>query len=158
MKFVQALKELESSGKFKEWKKSHKDSFLAHGFLMSDTTEWQIGFFNPDTEKVQTFVMADEIMMNPESEVLSKDIRELDSTKVKITAEAAFRKSDETQKSKYAVHMPLKKIAILQNSNGKQIWNITFVTKTFKTLNFQIDAATGEVLSDKILEIFKFDK
>ena len=31
--------------------------------------------------------------------------------------------------------------------NDKETWNITYLTKSFKTVNFKIDAATGAILS-----------
>lgn len=159
MKFIEALKKLESSDVYKEWKSDNPKSYLAHGFIMDSRQikEWQIGYYNPETEKILTFVLLDDIMMNPESEIMNKKVKELDINKIKITVEDAFKKADEVQMEKYSAHLPLKKIAILQCSETAQIWNITFVTRTFKTINIQVDTESGKVISDKIVEVFKFD-
>ena len=46
---------------------------------------------------------------------------------------------------------------ILQTINKKETYNITFVTRAFKTLNIKIDADTGETISDQITSIFDFN-
>lgn len=160
MNFLEALERLENSKEFKEWKKENPKSYLAHGFVMDSEQkekEWQIGYFNPETEKILTFIMADEILINPESDVMNKKIEKLDKEKIMVTIDEAFIESDKVQKQKYSSHPPLKKIAILQKTNGEQVWNITYVTRTFKTINIQVDAGTGNIVSDKIVEVFKFD-
>ena len=161
MKFLEALEKLKESEIFKNWNKDHKDSFLAHGFIMSSEKsegEWQIGFFNPKSLKVLTFVILNEITMNPESEVMNKEIIALDINLIKSTVDEAFEKADEVQKEKYSTHLPLKKMAILQNSPEGQVWNITLITRTFKTLNINVSTLNGEVVKDQLVEIFSFDK
>ncbi len=158
MRFIEALKELEESKIFKDWKKENRESFLAHGFIMGENSDWQIGFFNPGTEKILTFVISDNISMNPESEIMKKKVDEIDISKIKVNMDEAFNITDDLQKEKYKQHPALKKFAILQNTDKNQIWNITYVTRTFKTINIQVDTESGKVISDQLVEIFRFDK
>jgi hypothetical protein len=112
LNFIDALKRLEKSSEFKEWKKKNPESYLAHGFIMgskSEEREWQIGYYNPKTEKILTFVLSEEIMSNPESEIMNKKVKEIDLHKLKITVDEAFIEADKIQKEKYSMHLPLKK-------------------------------------------------
>jgi len=163
MKFKEKLSELEKSVEFKNWKKEHSSSYLTYGFMMISPDvkkEWQIGYYNPDLDKITTFAVSDKITRNPDSEIFKdkKKVQELEKDKVKISLDSALEKADKVQREKYAVHTPLKKIAILQKLNIGQVWNITYITKTFKTLNIKVSSEDGEVLKYDLIELFKFDK
>ena len=163
MNFIKVLSELEDSKEFKEWKKEHSLSYLTYGFMMISPDvkkEWQIGYYNPDLDKITTFAVSDEITRNPDSEIFKdkKKVQELEKDKVNITLDSALEKADKIQKEKYSAHEPLKKIAILQKLNIGQVWNITFITKTFKTLNIKVSSEDGEVLKYDLIDLFKFDK
>jgi hypothetical protein len=164
MEFNEALSLLMKSIEFKDWKKQNNLSYLSHAFIMVDPEvkeEWQIGFFNHKSENVVTFNIGKEITMNPESEPLSEDkmIEKLDPAKVKITLQQALDIAEKTQKEKYSAHSPFKKIVLLQKLiDVGQVWNITYVTNTFKTLNIKIDSQDGKVLKDDLLDLFRVDK
>ncbi|MBW3022928.1 hypothetical protein KY308_02405, partial [Candidatus Woesearchaeota archaeon] len=57
---------------------------------------------------------------------------------------------------KYKTHIPIKRIAILQHLPIGQVWNITYVTQSFNTLNIKINAETKEIVSDKLVSIVQF--
>jgi hypothetical protein len=62
--------------------------------------------------------------------------------------------ADELQKKEYKSSQPFKKIFILQNlDQWGQVWNVTFITTDFKTLNIKINAENGKVLSHKLISI-----
>ena len=53
----------------------------------------------------------------------------------------------------------MKIIMLIQNHNKLgNIWNITYVTESFKTLNIKIDAASGKIVRDELIELFQFKK
>ena len=55
--------------------------------------------------------------------------------------------------------MPIKTIAILQNIKPHgNIWNLTYITQAFNTLNMKIDASTGKILDHNHSSIFSFRK
>lgn len=164
MEFLEAIKKLNESKVFKEWNKNNKNKYyLSHAFIMKDQQvkeDWQIGYCNKENKKIVTFNVSDEIIKNPETEALNdnKEILKLNLDKIKITLNKALEIAEKKQKEKYSAHIPFKKIIILQNLDLGQVWNITYVTNTFKTLNIKIDSETGEVLSDELLEIFKIER
>ncbi|MCM2325160.1 MAG: hypothetical protein NDI94_01745 [Candidatus Woesearchaeota archaeon] len=159
MSFFEVLKKLEESKDFKNWKKD--ENFLAYGFIMIGDDikeEWQIGYFNPNNT-VTVFVIGDTIIKNPESDIFQEgNVKRLEIEKVKIDFPEAMEKSDDLQKSKYPEYKPYQKMVILQNMSMGNVWNITFMSKTLKVLNIKIDAISGEIVKDEVIELFKFSK
>jgi SPX domain protein involved in polyphosphate accumulation len=163
MEFNEALSFLLDSKEFKKWKKENPSSHLSHAFIMVDPQvkeEWQIGFFNLKSENVVTFNIGKEITINPESEALNEDkkIEKLDSAKVKITLKEALDLAEKLQKEKYSAYTAFKKIVLLQKLDVGQVWNITYVTNTFKTLNIKIDSEDGKILKHELLDLFRVEK
>ncbi len=163
MEFKEALKNLESSDEYKKWRNGDSGSYLSHAFTMADPSlkeEWQLGYYNKDSDAVTTFSVSGSVLKNPEAEVFKdeKKILPLDRGKVKLTYKEAIDKAENIQKEKYPAHSSFKKIVILQNLEIGQVWNITYITNTFKTLNMKIDAETGEIKKHELMEFFRIEK
>jgi hypothetical protein len=125
--------------------------------------EWQLGFYNKKNDKIVTFVVKDSnIERKPEEDVFKKEdmkVNEVLLSKIKITFDSALSKANEFQEKNFPKDKSVKTIAILQNlPELGNIWNITYVTETFNTLNMKIDAATGKVLENNLSSIFSFRK
>ncbi len=156
------IEKLEKSQEFKNWKKSNKKSYLANVFAMTgkeDISEWHIGYYKEDSERIVTFVVGDKITQTPESEVFreSGKVSPLEISKVKIDINDALDSAVKFQNQKYPGNSPLKRIILLQNSGEHHVYNITFVTQTFKTLNIKVSSSDGRIVSDKIHSIFDFN-
>lgn len=141
MDLHEALAKLTRHPIFVDWKKTHEDYYLAHGFKMIGDKEWQIGWYNPETQKVKTFIVGDNIEQTEEQGMLKEGtIKKLEPEKVKITEEEALKAMED-------VKMPvLKKFYIIQNLDGKTIYNITYFTQAYDTINVHVEAGTGEEL------------
>ncbi len=161
MEAINTIKKLEASKEFKEWRKEHKDNYLVHVFKLLDKAnenEWQIGYYNKKNDRITTFVTNGKISINPESEIF-KDaelIMPLELEKVSLSYEQIAKAAEEFQEQKYQKEKPLKVIMILQHIKTGHVWNITYVTQTYKTLNMKIDSSTGEVQSHNLASIFEF--
>ncbi|MBN2422400.1 hypothetical protein JXB41_04170 [Candidatus Woesearchaeota archaeon] len=163
MDFLEALEKLKQSTVFKEFSKEHKDSYLTHGFIMLDANikkEWQIGYYSPKKDNIITFCVNGDIMQNPEEKVFKKEkkVLKLDTSKIKVPFSEAIIKANEIQKKKHPKHEPIKKIYIIQHLSEGQIWNVTYVTQTFNTLNIKIDSETGKIVSDNLVSLFRVEK
>ena len=166
MDFKQALKGLESNSKFKSWKKSNKNSYFSYAFKIPQEMkedEWQLGFYSKKKDKIATFVVkGSNIEMKPEEDVFKKEgmkVNEVQLSKVKLTFDNVLSKANEFQEKNFPKDKSVKTIAIMQNlPELGNIWNITYVTETFNTLNMKIDAATGKVLENNLSSIFSFRK
>jgi len=162
---IESVKKLEDSKEFKDFKKQNKEAYLAHVFYMLDEANQdivQIGYYNKSKDRITTFVVeGDNITKNPEAEVFKEQeimMKPIDLSKVKINVNEAVDIAEKLQKDKYKQEIPVKKIAILQHLPLGQVWNITFVTQTFKTLNIKIDSGTKKIVSEKLLSIIEFGK
>jgi hypothetical protein len=159
------IKQLESSEEFKDFKAKNKEAFLTHVFYMLDEANKncvQIGYYNPKKDRITTFIVEGScITKTAEAEVFKEQetvMKPLDMSRVKIDVSEAVEIAEKLQKDKYPADSPIKKIAILQHLPVGQVWNITFVTAIFKTLNIKIDSATKKVVSDKLISIAEFGK
>lgn len=163
MEVKEIAEKLEKSKQFEKWKAKHKKACLADTFILADNearTEWQLGYYDPTTEKITVFVVGEEIIEKPEDDVFSKDgkINALELDKVSIELEEALKLCDKFCKNEYPREEAVKKIAVLQCLDLGQVWNISTITKSYKTINAKIDAATGKVLSHTLTSLFDFVK
>ncbi|MFH1064853.1 MAG: hypothetical protein V1729_07245 [Candidatus Woesearchaeota archaeon] len=167
MKSLDVITKLRELQKFKEWKEKNKESNLVHLFIMIEPgkdIKYDIGFFDLKKSLMTSFLVDDTVKdaeVTETKEIFTQDnqkITPLELEKVKIGFEEAFETSRTLQKEKYRQHEPLKKIVILQNLPDGQVWNITYITQTFQTLNMKIDAETGLVVEDSLHQIISFDK
>ena len=161
--FKEALKKLEDSSVFKEWIKDNKKCYLSYGFVMIKGDEiWRIGYYNPENERVVSFVIDENISVEHEDESFKRpesEVKKLDASKIKISHEKALEKADSVHKEKYSAEIPLKIVVIVQDhAELGNIWNITYITQSFKTLNFKISASDCRSLKDEAIELFEFKK
>jgi len=160
-----ALKKLEESSDFKKWKKSNKDTYFSYAFKIPQEIpdEWQLGFYNKKKDKITTFfIKGGAISMRPDEDVFKKEemkVNEIQLDRVKLTFDNAITKANEFQEKNFPKDRSIKTIAILQNiSDLGNIWNITYVTEAFNTLNMKIDASNGKVLEHNLMSILSFRK
>jgi len=162
MEILNVLKRLEEDKGFKEWKGKHKESFLAHVFKMLDDAnidDWQIGYYNKD-DTITTFIMTKEDIKIAETENIFKrpdaKIKKLKKEEIKIEITEALQTAEKIQATEYKQEIPFKIITILQNIDVGQVYNITYVTKSFKTLNIKVDSKTGKVIKKSLKSIMDF--
>jgi hypothetical protein len=161
MEILDILKKVEESSTFKKWKKEKPKAYLAHFFFIAEgnTMGCEVGYYNPENHLIATFIVEDKVLFNKEDKVFKEQeklVEKLDLDKVKVDVLEAKDSARALQKTKYASEVPIKLIMILQNLEMGQLWNITFVTRSFKTLNIKLDAVSGDVLSDKLVSIMQF--
>ncbi len=160
-----ALKKLEESQDFKKWKQKNKNSYFSYAFkiLQEMPNDWQFGFYDKKKDKITTFIVSeDNIKIRPEEDVFKKEdmkVKEIELSKLKLTFDNAIYKADEFQQKNFPKDKGIKTIAILQNIQGfGNIWNITYITEAFNTLNMKIDASNGNVLEHNLSSVFSFRK
>jgi hypothetical protein len=162
MEFKKALSKLKESSEFKKWRGKNKSNYFSYAFCeLGDTGgEWQIGYYNNEEDKITTFIVDEKIKVLPQEEVFKKTdtkVNKVDLSKVTLTFSEIVDKATEFQKEKYPNEEADKIIAILQNlEEFGNIWNMTFITKRFNTLNIKISAGNGKVLEHKLSSIFDF--
>lgn len=162
--FKNSLKELENSKEFKDWKKENPDTFLSYGFFMLNEKEessWKIGYYNKKKDRITSFVVANKIEIEPESEVFKEEstkVEKIDLKKLKVEIDKSLEIAKRMQEEKYQKEKPNKVIIILQSLKIGLIWNITYITYNMNTLNFKINAEKGNILEYKLTSLFDFRK
>ena len=162
MELKKIIQDLKDSEQFKAWKEKNPNAKLVHVFTMIDPSlemNYDIGYYQFEKKIMTSFTISNkgDVAIREDEEVFKREedeIHKIDEDKIKIDFGDAIETALALQKEKYKVHEPIKKIVILQNIQQGQVWNITFITKQFSTLNFKIDSENGAVLEDKVHQIF----
>lgn len=160
------LKKLEESKDFREWHKKNKNTYLSYVFKIPQEmgiNDWQIGFYDKKRDKITTFVIdGNNISIRAGEEIFKKEdmkVNEIQINKVKLTFDTAIEKASQFQQKNFPKDKSIKIIAILQNIHQfGNIWNITYITESFNTLNMKIDAENGNVLEHNLSSVFSFRK
>ena len=163
MHITDVLETLHAADTFTAWKKEHTHHFLAHIFKMLDKENhesWQVGYYNPESGSILSFLVeGDNVSALEESEPFKKpgtSIKELNMEDVQIDHGEAISIANKTQKESYPQDQPVKTFFILQHIEGKTVYNITYFTATFKTLNIRVSAQDGRIVKEELNQFFSF--
>lgn len=148
--------------KHKNLKNVCKKAFLAHAFVMVEgpIEEWQIGYFCEKDDRMISFIVADEPQELPPAEVLKSHdlLKELDADNVTIAPEQALEAARNVNTAHYKGLPVIKTFYIIQDLGEGPIYNVTFITQAFTTMNVRISATDGKVLSHTNEPLIAFDK
>ena len=161
-----ALEKLKQSKQFKDLNKKNKDIYFSYALIMLENNKsgpWQLGFYQKSTDKIITFIVdKDEIKMEKEEDIFKKpgmEVKKVDIEKAKIPYTQILKTAEEFQKKQYSKELVSKTIAILQNINEYgNIWNITGITHSFKTLNMKINAENGKIINHNLESLMSLVK
>lgn len=164
METIQLLKDLEQKDEYKKWKKGNKDAFLSYVLRVIENppnNEWQIGFFNKKNGKITTFTLDNnKVRIDNDEDIFKKEediIKRLEIGKIDYSLIKAAKLAEEFQGKNYPSEKPIKIISILQNlPELDNVWNFSFITKSFNTLNIKVSAETGRILKHSLSQIFEF--
>ena len=162
MDFKTALKKLKESSEFRKWVSKNKKSYLTYAFTMienSKKSEWQIGYYDKSLDKVTVFTINNNIEINPEQDVFKKPgtvVKKINLKDVKFSLDKVLKKTQTIKEKKYPKELVTKTIAILQNIELGQLWNITFITSSFATINIKINSKDGKLIKHELVSLFQF--
>ncbi|MBU0460450.1 MAG: hypothetical protein KJ771_06610 [Nanoarchaeota archaeon] len=158
---IPEYQKLTNDSLFKDWQEQHPEGFLAHLFCQLNPdleliSNWEVGYFNPKTEKITIFVVDETIQIKPEDEVFKKpneSLEKLNLAMVKVSFEQALT----TFKDEFSKLFPSANLGdgfiILQMIKQKVLWNFTFMDKRLKFLNLKINAQSGKVEEHQEVEL-----
>jgi len=161
MKIRPYFEKLEQSETYKNFKVKYPDSFLVAGFFVLDLEEkrnvHQIDFYVPKEKKIAAFTLDGEITLKlletmndkvPEKLDLETNI-DLDALQGILTDEMRNRGISEDIR---------KIIAVVQNIEGKRIWNLNCVLTGMEILKSHVEDESKSVLKiekSSIMDIMK---
>lgn len=165
---ISLFEQLIQEGIYQKWSKINKKTYLSHFFCQLDNkfqvkTNWEIGFFNPSDQKITIFapLQKKSFEIKPADDVFKEKstiVEKLDFKKVKNTSDQALQKMKNCLKENYSKETLGDGFMILQKLNGKNIWNITFVTKSLVFLNIKIDTFNGNIISHEKINFIDKNK
>jgi len=162
MKIKEPIERLESNQEFKEWEKFNPKSYLVHIFKLVDELNkniWQIGYYN-ENGTITSFILEEsEIKIIPEEKIFQekkRKVKKLELSEIKIDIEEALKIALDFQTKEYKGNNPQKIMLILQNIDGKVLYNITYITINFNALNMRIDPIEGKVVHHDLSPFVKF--
>ena len=163
MEFADVLKAVEQCAEHGEWRKTHAKAFLAHAFVMLDEANkntWQVGYFDDATSTMSTFVTdGKKIDVIPDQEVLKAEqqILPLNADEVKLPVAEALTLAQKAKMQHYPQEMPAKTFFIIQNiaAHG-QVFNVTYFTVSFKTINIKLSTTDGKVVHHSMQALAAF--
>ncbi|MEA3378629.1 MAG: hypothetical protein U9Q69_03225 [Nanoarchaeota archaeon] len=155
---------LKDSEKFKEFETNNPEAYFVSAFFMCEygkfeKSVWQMDFFDPAKYRMTSFVIGkDKIDMAENQKVFQKDkvkIEKLDLEEVD-SFEEAIKNVEEKKNAKYKNESFTKMIVLLQSVSSKILWNLTFLTNSFKVWNIKVDAGENVILEEKMENIISF--
>ena len=156
MNFSSALEKIESSQVFKQFKKQHPDAYFCAGFFVIDyegTSQQQLDYCLKDG-RVFTFIINKEISYK-EAETIEGKQQKLSKLNKEIKVDLPAVENIVKEKVKKKIN---KIIAVLQEYQDKQIWNLNIMTEGFGITQMHIDSDSGEVLKLEKRNMFDFIK
>jgi hypothetical protein len=145
-----------ASSEYKKWAEKNPGFYLVHMFLMSGHPP-QLGYYNKKTDKIVTFDMHDagKVTVNPASDVFKETgvVETLKPEEIKSTLVDAMAAAKQFVDEKHPGHIVEKNIVVLQMVKGKPVYNITLITRSFKTINVKIDAKSREIVDSQVHSI-----
>ena len=156
------LAKIEKSVGYKSWKIKHSQKYLSHFFcpISADCelkSEWEVGFYDADSEKMTVFACGENITVKEnEDDVFKKPeqrVEELVIESVKVPFDKAVDIFAEHVEELFPKVGRGDGFIILQNLEGKSLWNFTFITRDLKFINIKINAETGKVYSHLSMDL-----
>lgn len=156
MEITQAIEKVKSSDTYSGW--DHSGYHLAHVFFMTGKPA-QVGFFNEKEGSMVTFDADSKANMNESKELLTVGgkVEELEIDKLRVKKEEAIEKVKELLDKEYPKESLKQEMIILQQLE-RPIYNITYFTSSFKTLNIKIDGVSGDIISHDIKPLIDIDR
>lgn len=163
-KINQLFEKLEKSDEFKEWQKENKDDYLVNFFVFAGDLKgvcdaiWQIGYYNKEKDLITSFEIGDDVVIHDPSQAFKKEkaICELKLDDIKVDLKDAIDFAIECKEKENQDKDLIKVIVIVQVIDDVPMYNFTFVTNTFKTINVKVNSISKELIDIKVQSIMDF--
>lgn len=149
MKIKPYIEKLNNSDVYKSFTKKYKDSFLVAGFFILDLemgkNMHQIDYYVPSEKKIAAFSLDGGVNMQLLEGMNAKVPEKLDIN-TNIDLEAIPGILEDEMKNRSITEEIKKIIAIIQNIDGKKVWNLSCVLSGMEILRAHIEDESKTVL------------
>jgi hypothetical protein len=154
MKIQPYFDKLNESKAYKDFIAKNPEAYLSSGFFVIDFQSkknmHQIDYYIPEKKKMQTFVLDGEEVTSKESDPVNQNIPNKIDIAVNLDLDVLKGLVEDEMKNHTITTKLQKIIAIVQNVDGKLIWNLNCITTDMGVLKVHVSDADHSVL--------KFDK
>lgn len=161
MKIQPYVERLSGSKEFKDFSQQYKDAFMVAGFFVIDFESnknlHQLDYYVPSKKKIAAFTMDKGVTMQLLETVNQKVPEKLDM-KASIDLDALHGILLDEMKNRSITEDIKKMIAILQNINGKKVWNINCVLSGMEILRAHVEDESKTVLKMEKASIMDYVK
>jgi hypothetical protein len=149
MKIAPYVEKLNGSDEYKNFSKEHKDAFMVAGFFVLDYETnkniHQIDYYVPSKKKIAAFNLDEKVSFQMLSLMNTKVPEKLDM-KTNVDLDQLYGILEDEMKNRNITADIKKIIAILQNIDGKKIWNLSCVLSGMGLLNAHVEDSSRMVL------------
>ncbi|OIO42854.1 hypothetical protein AUJ62_00685 [Candidatus Pacearchaeota archaeon CG1_02_32_21] len=158
MKIQLYIDKLNNSQEFKSFKAKNPQSYFSAGFFVLDFEEnnnlHQIDYYNPDNKKMITFAMDNKKIEIKESGASNQSMPMEISTKINLDLDILKGLVEDEMKNHMVTHKLHKIIAVLQNLDGKLVWNLNCITSDVGIVKMHISDEDHSVLKFESINLF----
>ncbi len=158
MKIQPYIEKLNKSNEFKNFKAKNPDSYFSAGFFVLDFINkknmHQIDYFIPEKNKIQTFILDDNKIISKESEVINKKIPKKIESNINLDLDILKGLVEDEMKNRTITNKIQKIIAIIENVNGKLIWNLNCIANDMGVMKVHIDDKDHSILEFEKINLF----
>ena len=162
MKIKPYIEKLEASEEYKNFKIKYPDAFLAAGFFVLDLESGanvhQIDFYIPSQKKIAAFSLDGKETGLKILETMNDKVPETLDMNTTIDLDALSGVLADEMKNRGMSEKIKKVIAIIQNIDGKKIWNLNCVLTGMEILRSHVEDESQTVLKiekSSVLDIMK---
>ncbi|MEK6928321.1 MAG: hypothetical protein AABX11_07855 [Nanoarchaeota archaeon] len=161
MKIRPYVNRLNDSKEYKDFCKKHADAFLIAGFFILDLETkkniHQIDYYVPKEKKVAAFTLDGGVNVQLLSMVNNK-VPEVLDINTNIDLDALYGILEDEMKNRNITENIQKIIAVLQNIDGKKMWNLNCVLSGMGILRAHIDDDSKTILKMEKASILDYIK
>lgn len=162
MKIKPYFEKLEKSNEYKSFITKYPNSFLVAGFFILDLEEGknlhQIDFYVPSEKKIAAFTMDNNVTMQLLETLDSSKVPEKLDINTNVDLDALQGILTDEMRNRGMSEEIRKIIAVIQNINGKRIWNLNCVLTGMEVLKSHVEDDSQTVLKiekTSIIDIMK---
>jgi len=154
MKIKPYIDKLNSSKEFNDFMKENPNAYFSAGFfvidLESEKNIHQIDYYIPETKKMMTFILDSDNVELKSGEASNNKTPKKIAGEINIDLDILKGIVEDEMKNNMVTKKIQKIIAVLQNLDGRVIWNLNCITTDMGIIKVHI--------SDEDHSVLKFDK
>jgi hypothetical protein len=158
MKIQPYIDKLNSSKEFKLFQTKNPKAYFAAGFFVLDFETkknlHQIDYYDPKSKKMITFTLdGEEIELKP-GDAANQNIPKKITADINLDLDILKGLVQDEMKNQMVTTKLQKIIAIIQNLNGKLIWNLNCITTDMGIIKVHVDDDSHSILKFEKINLF----